>query len=248
MKYAVDLSERQSARTLEQAVRHRAMIIVEPRVWLDMEGIKGRIIDLDDADAIIEITEDPLTALDVIVGTYCDGSVLLGRDQYLFSTNITSVGIEGKHWHVRLARPIRLQVQQRRRYWRVELAQSSKVELRHGEPARAIGAGMLCNISGEGLACLVDVPLAEQIGIGDTVYTSFSLPDSDRTFELAGILCNKTPASQPDRTIIGMQFLEPASSGTAGPARDLHAVLLERYGPGVAASAHLDVALKGATS
>jgi len=43
MVYALDLSPRQTARTLEQAIRHRALVFIEPRTWTGGEGFAGRL-------------------------------------------------------------------------------------------------------------------------------------------------------------------------------------------------------------
>jgi len=238
MKYAIELSAAQSARTLELAVRHGATALLEPRTWVDAQGLKGRLLDVNTEILRVEVTETPLCSLELIVGVYCDTSLLLGQDLFMFCTNVVQAERPDDHWHIALARPARLQVCQRRRLWRVQLAESSCVRLQWGpSDSLSTATGRLLNISGDGLACLVDVPTAEDIAIGDVVMTSFSLPGCDRPFELAAVLCNKTEASDAGRRILGMQFLEPASSGMSAATRDLNAFLLKRYGSGAGAPA-----------
>lgn len=43
MPYAIELSPRQSARTLEQAVRHQVIVSMTPRIWSDEEVIPCRL-------------------------------------------------------------------------------------------------------------------------------------------------------------------------------------------------------------
>lgn len=235
MQYAVELSPTQSSRTVEQAVRNQVTTLIEPRIWMDAEGIKGRLVEADAAVIRVAIIEEPVTSLAILIGMYCDVTIQLGRDRYLCDSYVVNAEDKGGTWLVELARPERLQVQQRRRYWRVALAEPSDVFLRVGDGNKKVqGRGRMYNISGEGLACLVDHETEAALAVGDTLSVSFQLPDSERLFELTAVLCSKTPAAEPGQSIVGMQFLQPASSGIEGPAKDLHALLLSRYGSGVA--------------
>ena len=45
MPYAIDLNKRQSARTLEQAIRHGAEVLLEARIWPDAEPILCRLVE-----------------------------------------------------------------------------------------------------------------------------------------------------------------------------------------------------------
>jgi hypothetical protein len=250
MEYAIDLNARQSARTIGQAVRYQATALIEPGMWPDTDGLKGRLVALGPDTVRVEITEPPILTPDAAVGNFCDVTLLLGNDRFVFNTHAVSAERAGANWHLDLARPAKLQVCQRRRFWRVNLAESSQVQLRW-EQGGADGrdgrdgcdgcedcegrvTGSLCNISGEGLACLVEADAASDLLIGETVSTSFELPGCSERFELDAVLCNKTPTARQDRLIIGMQFLEPASLGMSGPARRLNEFLVQRYGSGVA--------------
>lgn len=235
MEYAIDLNPRQSARTLEQAVRYQATALLDPGAWPDIDGLKGRLVALGAETVRVEITEWPMLSPDTLVASYCDVALQLGQDRFLFSTHATGAEKCSDRWFVDLARPTTLQVCQRRRFWRVKLAESSRVHLRwgaNGVPGHI--TGWLCNISGEGLACLVEIEAAADLLIGETIAASFELPGCDEPFQLDAVLCNKTPTAEQDRVIVGMQFLEPASSATAGPAGRLNEFLLHRYGSGVA--------------
>ncbi len=235
MDYAIDLSLRQSARTLEQAVRYQATALLEPATWPTEEGLKGRLIGCDAATVRVEITEPPIMALNDLPGTYCDATIELGHDRFLFSEQVVTTELQNQRWHLDLARPSRLQVCERRRFWRVRLAESSSVRLQWGEGSPpAAATGRLCNISGEGLACLAAAADVEGLLIGETALASFQLPGYEERFEIAAVLCNKTPTTDSDKLILGMQFLEPASAGTSGPAGRLNEFLLHRFGAGIA--------------
>lgn len=234
MTYAVDLSTGQSSRTLEQAVRNQATVLIEPRMWIDGEGLKGRLVAADAASIAAHITETPVAGLGMIVGMYCDAAIVLGRDRFLLSTFCRAATESKGEWRVELARPERLQVQQRRRFWRVQLARPSEVRVRWEEKGtRGRTVGQLYNISGEGMACMVMAEPVASLSVGDALRVSFRLPDVDRVFEMGAVLCSKTPAAAVGGVILGMQFLEPASTGQPGPAKDLHELLLKRYGGGI---------------
>jgi len=235
MEYAIDLSTRQSARTLEQAVRYRATVLIEPGLWPDADGLKGRLIALDAESLRAELTEPSVFRPSHMVGSYCDVSLLLGQDRFLFSTHALDAKQAGERWSVSLARPEKLRVYQRRRFWRVKLAESARVRLRRdADNAGTEIVGWLCNISGEGMACLVEADAAERLHVGETIAASFALPDAGPPFDLHAVLCNKTPNAENEKMILGMQFLPSASSRTTNAARRLSEFLLRRYGSGVA--------------
>ncbi len=235
MEYAIDLSARQSARTLEQAVRYQATVLIEPGLWPDANGLKGRLVALDAESLRAELTESTMLRPSNMVGSYCDVSLLLGRDRFLFSTHALDAERTGERWSVSLARPEKLRVYQRRRFWRVKLAESSRVRLRRDADHEGDEiVGWLCNISGEGMACLVEADAAQRLHVGETIAASFALPGAGPAFDLDAVLCNKTPNAENEKMILGMQFLPPASSGTTDAARRLSEFLLRRYGSGVA--------------
>lgn len=235
MDYAIELGSQQSVRTLEQAVRYQATVLLEPATWPTNDGLKGRLVEAGPKALRVEITEPPMLALDSLVNVYCDGVLLLGQDRFLLNEHVIGAELQGDRWYVELARPARLLVCERRRFWRVRLAESSELRLTWDQDGASRSAvGQLCNISGEGLACLIDTPAAQSIRIGEEVLTTFELPGCETRFDLAAVLCSRTPAADREKTILGMQFLEPASSGKGGPVQRLSEFLLRRYGSGVA--------------
>ncbi|MBN1489019.1 MAG: PilZ domain-containing protein [Phycisphaerae bacterium] len=232
MRYAIELNTRQSIRTLEQAIRHRAQVVLEPRIWEDAAGVRGSLVGANEDMIEIVVAESQAVDWETIVGMYCDTSLLLGTDRFMFSTNATDVEQQEDGWHVFLARPSKLQVYQRRRFWRVRFAESSPVDLRWGRDGAGSASGRLCNVSGEGLACIASAAALESASIGDPLAVTLALPECAKPFTLNAILCNKTPAAEPGDLLVSMQFVEPASSGKPGAAQELHAYLLDRQRSG----------------
>ncbi len=158
MAFAIDLSERQSARTLEQAIRHQAATILETRLWpaadpivchleralgpehKALTGAAGLVLvcepggDATGEDATPS-AEDPDRVADryrQLVGTYCDLIIRLGEHLYLAATDVLKVEKPSAvHPEVRIhvSRPETLQVAQRRVYRRIQLGSSSKVRM-----------------------------------------------------------------------------------------------------------------------
>lgn len=209
MAYALELSDRQSTRTLEQAVRHRAPLFVCPRVRPDEEILHGRLVGIETPAgwrshrtclvAMIErvesaasqdragdavhavVTQDDCADL---IGTYCDVAIVLGDHRYLFSADVVTVqdGTEEEAAaRLYIAKPDTIQVAQRRRFWRFRPAQSSRVELTWRSPdgTTTEGIGWLCNVSADGLACRVDARVSDQIGIGEEIKVDFALTPGD---------------------------------------------------------------------
>jgi hypothetical protein len=271
MAYAIDLSARQSSRTLEQAVRHHAEISLQPRIWSEDTSVPCRLVSIETPIGwqsrrpclVVEICGDlpggqagsrpsststanhdvesgPLGSL---IGTYCDATMQLGENRYLFCSDVVAVQgpcSPGGRSRVYLARPEVVQVAQRRRSWRFRPAQSSRVELTWTDPERTRneGIGWLCNVSAEGLACRADASVAERLGIGEQVTLSFALaPGEPERFMLDAVLCNKTPAGTEGTMILGLQFMTgQGHQSSAVAAENLRRKLLARYAPVVDSS------------
>jgi len=171
MAYAIDLSKRQSARTLEQAIRHRAEVILETRVWPDAEPIvcrleetpkpgqgktatpKTLVLSYSPAPGDPRATgpDDPHTPEELaeryaqLVGTYCDLFIRLGDHVYLCSGDVTRVeqpSADRRDIRFHLSRPETIQVAQRRRFRRIAVADSSKVRLSWARDDRSTNEGI----------------------------------------------------------------------------------------------------------
>jgi len=163
MDFAIDLNPRQSARILEQAMRHRAEVILEPRVWPEDRTIPCRLEPPPDGNdphlryhpliLIPALTEsaanegeqtsvhslspkENMPDWQELVGTYCDASINLSEHRYLFEADVIWVEYVSEPsagCRIYVSCPQCLQVAQRRRYRRITLAQSTQVELHWGD-------------------------------------------------------------------------------------------------------------------
>lgn len=262
MPYAIELSHRQSARTIEQAIRHQAPIIIEPRIWpaehrliaqLEPPTEPGEaqnrelILSFDRPPSAPELDgagdgpaiEAPASAttladLAPLIGSYCDAALHLGEQLYLFSTDVVAAEAdENGRLRMRITRPDILQVAQRRRFRRIELAHSAQVDLAwaHEDNPRMGGVAWLCNISGEGMACRTEERVADTLWIGEQVIAEFSLvPGSHERFRLEGLLVSKSPNKETGKVVLGIQFTsEGLQQGTAESLRLLRQRLVPRY-------------------
>jgi len=260
MPFAIDLSPRQSARTLQQAIRYRAEVLIEPRIWEQAEPIACRLepppeggsrrdgsarvmvlsYDLTcespgestEAPAAPRITADQFGRL---IGTYCDLAIRLGENVYLCSADVIKVIRPAEPdvpLIIHLTRPEMLQVAQRRRFRRFQLADSAKVRItwrREGEPANE-GIGWLCNVGADGLACRIDTHTADRLWIGEIVRVDFTLAPTDpQRFVFDAAICNKTPAGSEGKMIVGLQFqTDPQHASSLQMAEALRQRLWDR--------------------
>jgi hypothetical protein len=205
MQYAIDISERQSRRVLEQGVRMQSQLLIEP-VGSPERAILGFVASGDSDVLVAELTGPPHPWLRELVGRNA-GVQLFQEERYLFNTKI----LGGPTWHegeqVTLRCPRILQVMQRRRFWRAKLAPSSLVNLHWTSNDRPLHASApLLNVSSEGLACKLDAGAAQSIGVGGRVRTEFRIPQSPRRFHFDAVTRNCSPASD-DSWILGLEFL-----------------------------------------
>ncbi len=257
MSYAIDLSERQSIRTLEQAARHGVELRLFPRHDPDHPPILCHL-EPDDQPrtfglprrfliAVINPAPDPAEtpvplppppdaqACLALAGTYCDADFHLGGHRYLFSTDVANVDIDAEQDRIALwlARPAVIQVAQRRAYRRIRLAQSSQVNLKWAEDDHGMssGIGWLCNISKAGLACRTEPPIADRLCIGEPLQVEFSFsPDTSERFQFDAVLCSKTPAGTQGKIILGIQFVVgPGHESSARAAEALQRRLTDWY-------------------
>ncbi len=262
MPYAIELSQRQSARTIEQAIRHRAPIIIEPRIWPAEHRLTAQLEppaepgEAQNRELILsferpeppanlgEPAEGPaieaaaptttLADLAPLIGSYCDAALHLGEQLYLFSTDVVAAEAdESGRLRMRITRPEVLQVAQRRRFRRIELAHSAQVDLAwaHEDNPRMGGVAWLCNVSGEGMACRTEERVADTLWIGEQVLAEFSLvPGSHERFKLEGLLVSKSPNRDTGKVVLGIQFTtEGLQQGTAESLRLLRQRLVPRY-------------------
>lgn len=254
MPYAIDLSPRQSNRTLEQAIRHGAELHLEPRIWNDGPQLIGRLDPTAESAGAeagtltlvvqpgLALQDHPdgansigLNSLRELVSTYCDVVLPLGEHRYMFSTDIIRVeassAAQGQIL-LQISRPTSLQVSQRRRFRRLTLSNAAQVDLHwtHDDQARMGAVGWLYNIGGDGMACRTDERVADMLWIGEQIELEFTLAPGDvERFCLEGMLCNKTPTGSLGKVILGIQFYTDESHAkSAQSVKALRQRLVER--------------------
>jgi hypothetical protein len=209
MKYVIPLNEGQSSRILEQAARTHSQVLIElPGGSLD--SISGQIVSCDESVVLVATTRAMDDDSAPSPGR-CADVQLFSDQRYFFSTHIVDHGSDAEPRRLVLERPPTINVLQRRRFLRTRLAPSSDVQLSGvGGEGPIDCAGTLLNLSGEGLACRTTPDGAAQLSIGQSVQVRFEVPEGPAPFELAGTVCNLTPASGPG-PIIGIQFMSDQS-------------------------------------
>lgn len=215
MLVALDLTARQAARVLAQAVRGRAKLEIEPRpeaidapLWCCVESRD------QDTLTVTLVGGGPDRPLPGLIGAMCDVRTVLAGQLYLFSTLIVDASDSTAPRRLTLAIPDVVQVANRRRFARK--APTEPIPVRISVPGHAdTFIGTLANISRTGLACrsrrqeLEDVLL-----IGDEVTLEFVLPWVAQVHNLPGVVCLK--ATDHDHLLVGFEF---AASTVAAGAR-----------------------------
>lgn len=204
MKYAIGLSEHQTRRVVQQSIRSQAQAIIEPADLPDLT-LLGFVASGDDSIFTVELTGARRHALDRLVGRMVGVQLFCG-EKYLFNTRV----VTGPTWHaaeqLTLACPQSIQVVQRRRFWRAQLAPSSAVTVQwrgHRGPEQADAA--LLNVSSDGLACKLNAGAALVLTPGRRVQVEFLIPPARAPFVFEAIVRNAAPSSD-DGCIVGVEF------------------------------------------
>ena len=207
MLVTFDLTSRQAARVLAQALRNAATLTLEPRIWPDGPVLRAKLtarngnlltVELEDA------RDEP--ALATLVGVFCDVQTVLSGHLYLFSTCVVDVAENLVPPRLLLATPYELQLVNRRRLERRLLAQPSPVQM-STEANTQPPMGELLDISGDGLACRVPrADLEDVLLVGDAIRVSFELPGHGGFFDLPALICNKAASDGDEYMTVGLQF------------------------------------------
>lgn len=217
MLVALDLTPRQAARVLAQAVQTRAKLEIEPRpdgcralLWGTLIGAERDLLRVELHDRGHEL---PLASL---VGAACDVRAILSGQLYLFSTFVIDVADNTTPQRLVLAAPDSVQVANRRRFVRSTPLEPVAVRLAVAG-AREPLATDLVQIGPGGLACRAAAAAAEDaLFIGDAAQVEFLLPWASTVFTLAATVCSKTRGPDRDHVTVGLEFAL-AADGTAPP-------------------------------
>ena len=222
MQLSIDLTPRQAARLLEQALRARAKLEIEPRNLPDGEMLKGELAGRDGELLVVEIRSETLRApLNALIGAFCEMQTVLSGELYNFTTCVLDISEKDGVQRLHIVIPEFIQVRNRRQYERTNATVASQVRVHTPlQPAPAVG--LLANVSVDGLACnLPGTELDKALTLGDELRVTFELAGFDEQFELPTILCNKQLTPDKQQLCLGMQF-------NVGPENPLAQQTLQR--------------------
>jgi hypothetical protein len=207
MMSALDLTPRQAARVLEQALRNRADLELEQRGGSGDRTLRGRLVAREAGLLSVELhDEDRALTLATLVGAFCDVRTVLSGELYLFSTCIVDVSDASVPQRVLLAVPSAVQVANRRRFERKSPGSWAQARLAGG-PLGAPQLAPILSISAAGLACRVLQPqLDEVLLIGDEILVGVRLPGHAEFFELRATVCNKSLPHDKSYLDLGLEF------------------------------------------
>lgn len=204
---SLDLTERQAARVLEQAVRLRAKLEIEPRPELHLDPlwgiVAGREQDLISVELLGARGEAPIRSL---MGCMCEARTILAGQLYIFETAIVDVSERTAPIRIALTAPAMIRVANRRRFGRRAPVDAVPVRMLPAGAAQPV-VGALSDLSRTGLGVRVARAGADGLLlIGDQVDIEFSLPWSKTVYALAAAVCSKTACQGSDEMAIGLEF------------------------------------------
>lgn len=205
----LDLTPRQGARVIEQALRAEAELELEPRSRAIDDVVRGRLIGREGAYLRFELLGG-LAALELI-GCFCDVRLELSGQLYLFTTSVADIPEHGARREILLTPPDWMQVANRRRFERTNATIAAQVRIKLSADA-PVSVGLMSNVSAAGLACVMPgLELDDQALVGETAMLSFELPGLDDLFALPAVICNKARTEDQQQLILSFQFhVDPA--------------------------------------
>jgi hypothetical protein len=207
MQFAIDLTPRQTARVLEQALRAGAELQIEPRNLPAGQVMRGKLLGRELDLLAVQLVEDgqrpPLHAL---IGAFCEVRTQLSGELYLFSSCVLDVVAHPTARRALITAPNTIQVANRRRFERTNAAVASQVRIWIGTQ-KVPAVGLLANVCADGLACsLADTTLDAALALGESVRVRFELAGFDEWFELPAVLCNKEVSRNQQQLSLGLGF------------------------------------------
>lgn len=223
MQFCYELTDRQSARVIEQAIREEVTIRLDPHYSSGLEPFGVRLVAEEAEHLMFRILEDQGDAgQGLMPGQYCQAQFSLAESVYLLSVYV--VELKQAEQLLRTGRPKLVQILERRRFIRSGVAAPTTLTLRWLTEDRQTTAPLF-NVGGGGLAFRVPKDVSDAIAIGDVLQVSFELPGLPRQFDLKINICNKTVASDEQSVIIGSQFQDEPGDGQLGDLDELRRFL-----------------------
>jgi len=210
MVHSLDLTPRQAARAIEQALRNQARFILEPRPFGDGEFLTGmlRAREREAGRDLLVVDLDPTAdAGDVarLAGSYCEVRTMLSAQLFLFTTYVVDARTDEMPLRVRLAMPDAVQVVNRRRFERTAATVASPVRI--WPPSGPPLTGQLENVGANGLAAnLPGMEGDDRLLLGDPIRVQFELAGVSGRFELPAIVCHKLLLSGRQQMQVGVEF------------------------------------------
>jgi c-di-GMP-binding flagellar brake protein YcgR len=229
MRLAIDLTPRQGARVLEQALRAKADFEIEPRNLPDDEPLHGQLLGREGDLLVVQMRDTPAAVpLSVLTGAFCDIRTILSGELYTFTTCVLDVTDEPAGQRALMVSPETIQVTNRRQFERTNATVASQVRLWMGSRIPPT-VGLLANVSAGGLACnLPGTDLDSALALGDELQVSFELAGFDDVFELPVVLCSKTLSRDRQQLSLGMRFcVRPDDPAAQRALERVRAVLFE---------------------
>ncbi len=207
MQLARELTPRQAARTLEQALRCGAAVTLEPRNVRQTHALTGVLSGLTRSTLDVQVGAVPPEVRSVLLpGVYCDAHIRTDGDLFLFTTWIQEIGEASDGLRITLVTPESVGMANRRRYERTNATIVSQVRI-WAPHSQAPAVGLMCNVSPTGLAALFPgTELSDQVLIGDSLRVQFELPGVDGCFELSATACNKSISRDVKQLTLGVEF------------------------------------------
>lgn len=238
MPFNHELNDRQSARIIEQAIRAGTPMRVEPHHTSGSEVLTVELIDAkDDRLTFLLPPDQALMAEKFLPGQYCQIQFAINGGVYSVSVHIVAIETPGTPSagnnaprHLVTSRPNVVQILERRKFVRTQLANRTVVMVRWPEDDRVAEASLF-NIGGGGLAFRIDKDFGDRIHIGDRMEATFELPGLPRRFTFSLSMCNKTVGADNTSVIVGAQFVEGSEVGQAGPLDELRRFLATQQQP-----------------
>jgi hypothetical protein len=216
MLLALDLTERQCARVLEQAVQNHAKLEIDPRPEFFDAPIWGVITERAGDLLKIKIVDAGHSLQGVhLVGAMCDVRTILSGQLYMFSSVLVDVTDANPPEQLTLAIPDSVQVANRRRYARKSPVEPVPVRLTVGGATEPV-LGQLASISRGGIGCRVTRrEVDENVLIGDRLGTEFSLPWMNQIYALTAEVCTKSVCFEQDHLLLGLEFVVDSAAARA---------------------------------
>jgi len=227
MLAAIDLTHRQAARVLEQALRARARVQLEPR--MRDQTLCGTLSGREEGLLRVQLDDQrPALPLLALVGAFCDVSTVLSGQLYRFCSCVVAVISDVTPPALLLSIPEVIQVANRRRFARKTLSEQVPIQIRP-ELAEPL-AGSLREIGPGGLNCRLPRDADGILLIDDRVILSFVLPPNTECFELPALVCFKCAVRDGECVDVGFEFAAAPSGQPAASALErLRALLAQDF-------------------